>query len=151
MARQRVLEPGDGESNDEYCKAEQHGADPAVGAAGDQIAGHTDDGGACVPSPGELVGRRDQQNRDTDNHRDYGGTSQLDDGNDAIGLGKLAVMHETTSYPEREHVRDCETNCGAPHQPQDVPRYGNDILQGCKRGYQADGNVEGMVQPSLRR
>ena len=91
------------------------------GAAGDQIAGHTDDGGAYLPSPGELVGRRDQQNRDTDNHRDCGGTSQLDDGHDAIGLGKLAVMDETTSNVEREHVRDRQPDRGAPHQPRMCP------------------------------
>ena len=122
MTRQRMFQRGDGESSDEHCQAEQHGADSAVGgASGDKIADHADDGGAGVASPSELIGWRDQQNRDTHKYRDGGGASQLNDGNDAIGPGEDAVVHETTGNAEREHMRDCQTDCGAPHQAQDVP------------------------------
>ena len=57
MTRQPVFERGDGESSDEHCQAEQHGTNSASGgASGDKIADHTDDGGAGVASPGELIG-----------------------------------------------------------------------------------------------
>ena len=46
---------------------------------------------------------------------------QLDDRNDAIGFGEFAVMDQTTSNAEREHVRDRQTDGGAPHQAHDVP------------------------------
>jgi hypothetical protein len=71
-----------------------------------------------------------QQNRNTNNHRDCGGRSHLDDRNDAIGFGEFAVMDETTSNAEREHVRDRQTDCGTPHQAHDVPGDGSQISQG---------------------
>jgi hypothetical protein len=71
-----------------------------------------------------------QENRNIHNYSDCGGGSQLDDRNDAIGLGEFAVVDETTSNAEREHVRDSQTDCGAPHQAHDVPGDGSHIRQG---------------------
>jgi hypothetical protein len=52
MARQRVLEPRDGESGDQHCEAEEHRPSPtAFRAASHQIADYPDDGGAGVGSP----------------------------------------------------------------------------------------------------
>ena len=117
MTRQRVFERGDGESSDEHCQAEQHGTDSAVGgASGDKMADHTDDGGAGVASPGELIGWRDQQNRDTHKHSDGAGAGQLNEGNDAIGHGEDAVVHQTTGNAEREHMRDCKAASAAIRQ-----------------------------------
>ena len=77
MTRQRVFERRDGETSDEHSQAEQHGTDSTAGcASGDKIADHTDDGGAGIAGPGELIGWRDQQNRDTHKHRDCGGASR---------------------------------------------------------------------------
>jgi hypothetical protein len=107
MTRQRVLEPGDGESGDQHCEAEEHRPEPtAFRAASDQIAGYTDDGGAGIPSPGDLVDGWGQENRNTHNYRNCCGSSQLDHRSDAIGFGEFAIMDESTSNTERKHVRD---------------------------------------------
>lgn len=122
MTRQRVLEPRDGESGDQHCEAEEHRPNPAAfRAASDQIASYTDDGGAGVASPGDLVDGGRQQNRDADDHSDCCRTNQLDDRNDAISPGEDAVMYQTTSNAECEHMRDSQTDGGAPHQAHDVP------------------------------
>jgi hypothetical protein len=57
-------------------------------------------------------------------------------------------MHEATGNAEGKHMRECQTDSGAPYQPKDVPGDGRDTLQGGKCRDQADGHIQGH-RPAL--
>jgi hypothetical protein len=67
MAPQRVFQRGDDDGESKDPKAEQQCTHPALfGSAGDPVTDHTDDGGADIAGPGELISWRRDQNGDAD-------------------------------------------------------------------------------------
>ncbi len=131
MTGQPVFEHGDDDGHCEDSEAEEDSAHPAVlGAACSEVADRTDDAGAGVTGPVEFGFGRGQQDRDADNDCNCRNGGQLNHGSDAIGPGELTIVHEATGNAEREHMRECQTESGAPYQSEDVPGDGRNVLQG---------------------
>ena len=70
MTSQRVFQRRDHNGESEDTKAEQQCPHPALfGGASDPVTDHTDDRGADIAGPGELISRRRDQNGGADQQR----------------------------------------------------------------------------------
>jgi hypothetical protein len=144
MTRQRVLQRGDDDGKCEDAKSEEHGSHSALSAAAsDTVADHTDDACAGIARPVELVSRWSYQNGDANEYCNGCRCGQLDARDDLITLGEPPIVNKATGDSKRKQMRECQTDCGAPHQAKDLTGHRNDILQRGQCSKQADRHIEG--------